>query len=166
MTSRAIRISEARSGLAVTAVLLDGKAPGNAEFLWRYLATPRRVPAIHAMWTGPEISCPIPSAHLDAATRSKALPPENATVTPQPGDLVLSHVPARMWGGNPDPIFDIGLFYGAGARLLFPSGWLAGSVFAEIRPEERQGLADACNAIRRRGACEIGFARADEGGRP
>lgn len=155
--TRSILISEGKSGLSVAAVLLEDKAPANAAFLWRYLEVPRVVPSIHAMWTGPEISCPIPSGHLG---EEPALPPENATLHPQPGDVVLAYVPARMWGGNPDPIFDIGLFYGPGARMLFPIGWLAGSVVAQVAPEDRAALVAACTSIRRTGACEITFARA------
>lgn len=161
MTARAIVLTEPTSNLRVIAPLLEAKAPANTEFLWRYLETPRVVPGIHAMWTGPEISCPIPSAHLDAETQAIVLPPENATLTPQPGDIVLAYVPARMWGGNPAPIFDLGVFYGPGARLLFPIGWLAGSVVAEVRPEDKAALATACGIIRRGGACEITFARAE-----
>ncbi len=152
-----IRISHAASGMDILAVMSPEKAPANAAFLWHYLETPRVVPGIHAMWTGPEISCPIPSAHLGD---EPALPAENATLHPQPGDIVLAYVPARMWGGNPDPIFDIGLFYGPGARMLFPIGWLAGSVVAQVRPEDRAALAEACGKIRRAGACEITFERA------
>ena len=152
-----IRITHAASGMDVLAPMLPEKAPANTAFLWRYLETPRVVPGIHAMWTGPEISCPIPPAHLG---EEPALPPENATLHPQPGDIVLAYVPARMWGGNPDPIFDIGLFYGPGARMLFPIGWLAGSVVAQVRPEDRAALAEACGKIRRAGACEITFERA------
>lgn len=160
-TGRTIVIREARSGLAVTARLLSEKAPENAGFLWDYLATPRLVPGLHAMWTGPEISCPIPPAHLADAAYARPLPPENATLHPQPGDIVLAYVPARMWGGNPDPIFDIGLFYGPGARMFFPIGWLAGSVVAEIAPEDRAALAAACGVIRRNGACEVSFERGE-----
>lgn len=109
------------------------------------------------MWTGPEISCPIPPAHLVRADYAHALPPENATLRPQPGDIVLVYVPARMWGGNPDPIFDIGMFYGPGARMFFPIGWLAGSVIAQVRIEDRAALTEACNRIRRSGACDITF---------
>ena len=155
--TRSILITEGKSGLSVAAALLEDKAPANAAFLWRYLEVPRVVPSIHAMWTGPEISCPIPSGHLG---EEPALPPENATLHPQPGDVVLAYVPARMWGGNPDPIFDIGLFYGPGARMLFPIGWLAGSVVAQVAPEDRAALVAACTSIRRTGACEITFARA------
>ncbi len=152
-----IRIRHAASGMDVLAAMLPEKAPANAAFLWRYLESPRVVPGIHAMWTGPEISCPIPPAHLG---EEPALPPENATLHPQPGDIVLAYVPARMWGGNPDAIFDIGLFYGPGARMLFPIGWLAGSVVAQVRAEDRAALAEACGKIRRAGACEISFERA------
>lgn len=151
-----IRISD-DGGLSVRAEMLAGKAPANAAFLTAYLAAPRVVPGLHAMWTGPEISCPIPAAHLAGADYAQPLPPENATLHPQPGDVVLAYVPARMWGGNPDPIFDIGLFYGPGARMFFPIGWLAGSVVAQVVPEDRAALAEACNRIRRNGACEITF---------
>ena len=155
MTS--IRISEPCSKLSVTALLLPEKAPENAAFLTTYLATPRVVPAIHAMWTGPEISCPGPSADLERQAYAQPLPAENATLTPQPGDIVLSYVPPRMWGGNPNAIFDVGLFYGQGARLLFPIGWLAGSVVAQLRAEERDQFAASCGVIRRNGACDVTF---------
>jgi hypothetical protein len=161
MNKRAIRISQSRSELSVLALVLDGKAPENVAFLWDYLAEPRVVPGIHAMWTGPEISCPIPAAHLEGTALARPLPAENATLTPQAGDIVLSYVPARMWGGSPDPIFDIGLFYGQGARLLFPIGWLAGSVVAEVSPEDREALAAACKIIRSNGACDVTFSRAE-----
>ena len=157
MNKPAIRITEPRSHLSVTALLLPEKAPENAAFLQAYLATPRVVPGIHAMWTGPEISCPIPSADLDGQAYARPLPSENATLTPQPGDIVLSYVPPRMWGGNPNAIFDIGLYYGQGARLLFPIGWLAGSVVAQVLPQEREQFAAACGVIRRNGACDITF---------
>jgi hypothetical protein len=159
--TRTILIEESRSGLSVKALLLDAKAPDNAAFLWDYLAEPRIVGGIHAMWTGPEISCPVPPDHLEGAAYAKPLPPENATLNPQPGDIVLAYVPPRMWGGNPNPIFDIGLFYGPGARMLFPIGWLAGSVVAQVPPDERDHFATACGVIRRNGACEVTFSRTE-----
>ncbi len=152
-----MRIRSAASGLDVMADFLPEKAPENVRFMRQYLASPRVVGGLHAMWTGPEISCPIPSAHLVGADYAQALPPENATLHPQPGDVVLAYVPARMWGGNPDPIFDIGLFYGPGARMFFPIGWLAGSVVAHVRPEDRAALAASCGRIRRAGACDVTF---------
>lgn len=158
----AIRITEPRSQLSVTALLLPQKAPENAAFLKAYLGTPRVVPGIHAMWTGPEISCPVPAADLEGQPYARPLPAENATLTPQPGDVVLSYVPPRMWGGSPDAIFDIGLYYGQGARLLFPIGWLAGSVVAQVRAEERDRFAAACGVIRRNGACDVTFSLVED----
>ncbi len=162
MPEKIIRISEPRSGLDVKARLLDAKAPANARFLWDYLSENRVVPALHAMWTGPEISCPVPSGHLSPAVASNPLPAENATLNPLAGDIVLAYVPAFMWGGNPDPIFDIGLFYGHGARMLFPIGWFAGSVVGQVLAEDREELARACNVIRKNGACEITFRREED----
>ncbi len=152
---RAIRIEEDGSRLSVTATLDDDRAPANAAFLWDLLAEPRAIAAIHAMWTGPEISAPVPAAmHGGAAP----LPLEQATVMPQPGDIVLTYLPPRLWGGGPAPVFDIGLFYGPGARLFFPIGWQPGSICARISAVAE--FAAACGRIRAAGACVLRFSRA------
>ena len=62
-----LHIHSTASGLSVRADFLPGKAPLNVSFLQNYLASPRVGPGLHAMWTGPEISCPIPAAHLVGA---------------------------------------------------------------------------------------------------
>ncbi|MER9316242.1 DUF3830 family protein [Mesorhizobium sp. M0659] len=160
MHKQTIRISESHSGLDVAVELLGDKAPGNVAFLWDYLREPRSIPSIHAIWTGPEISCPIPMAHLIPGG-ADPLPLENAALTPQPGDLVLSYVPARVWGGGPDPIFDIGFFYGPGGRLFFPIGWLPGSVVGRVPATQIEALAAACGKIRRSGACDIKMSRVE-----
>ena len=157
-----LRVTEAGAGLDARFVLLPDKAPDGVAFLRHLLATPQQIPGLHAMWTGPEISCPVPFAMVPETARSP-LPVENATIQPQPGELVLSYVPPRMWGGGPDPVFDIGLFYGPGARLLFPIGWLPGSVVARILPAELDGFARSCGVIRRHGACTIGFSLVEPG---
>ena len=157
MADPVLHVSEPSSGLLARFALLPDKAPVAVGFLQRLLAAPQEVAGIHAMWTGPEISCPVPFATVPAEVQG-ALPVENGTVQPQPGELVLSYVPPRMWGGGPDPVFDIGLFYGPGARLLFPIGWLPGSVAGRIVADELDGFARACAAIRRTGACTVRFA--------
>ena len=103
------------------------------------------------MWTGPEISAPIPAAMLPDKHRAEGLPLENATVLPQPGELVLAYVPARVWGGDDAPVFDLGLFYGPHGRLFFPIGWHAGSVVARVDPAHLPAVAEACRRIRSRG---------------
>lgn len=159
--TRFLSIRDEVNGLNVRAAIAADKAPENAAFLWNWLAVSQGVPAIHAIWTGPEISCPIPPAQLAGKDWAQPLPPENATLHPQPGDVVLAYVPPRMWGGNPNPIFDVGLFYGPGGRMFFPIGWLAGSVVAQVLPEDRAALAEACGRIRQSGATTITFARAE-----
>jgi Protein of unknown function (DUF3830) len=151
-----LHATEARSGLDVQFRLLEDQAPAGCQLLLRTFRSVRDIAAIHAMWTGPEISCPIPLEMIPEDARS-ALPQENATIQPQPGDLVLAYVPARTWGDSPDPIFDLGIFYGPGGRMLFPIGWLPGSVVARIVAQHQQALADSCVVIRRFGACTIRF---------
>ena len=157
---RTIRITEGRSGLDAAAHLLMDAAPANCTFLWEFLATPRDIPALHAMWTGPEISAPIPAAMLPDKHRAEGLPLENATVLPQPGEVVLAYVPARVWGGDDAPVFDLGLFYGPHGRLFFPIGWHAGSVVARVDAAHLPTVADACKRIRAEGACTLRFSHA------
>jgi hypothetical protein len=153
----AVVAEEPASGLAVRFRLLNDQAPANAHFLRRLLREPKDIAGLHAMWTGPEISCPVPLAMIPEDAQGP-LPAENATIHPQPGDLVLAYLPPRLWGGGPDPIFDLGLFYGPGARMLFPVGWLPGSVVARAdEPGAIAALARACGLIRRSGACTIRF---------
>ncbi len=135
--TRQIAIRDAANGLDVRAVLLDDKAPANAAFLWAWAEAPRPVPAIHAMWTGPEISCPIPPAQLAGQGWATALPPENATLHPQPGDVVLAlGFPWGVMGGA-----TTGIVIGAGAALpeLGGSGreWIAASL--HLRPGHSGG---------------------------
>ena len=157
---RAIRIQEERSGLDVAAHLLTDAAPANCAFLWEFVATPRPLEALHAMWTGPEISAPIPDTLLSDKHRAEGLPLENATVLPQPGELILAYLPPRVWGGGEGPVFDLGLFYGPQGRLFFPIGWHAGSVVARVEAAQVPVLAAACKRIRANGACTVTYARA------
>jgi hypothetical protein len=155
---RTIRIEEERSGLSAPAQLLFDAAPVNAAFLWDLLAVPRELPAIHGIWTGPEISASIPEVMLADPHRAEGLPLENATVMPQPGEVVLIYLPARVLGGGA-PVFDLGLFYGTHGRLFFPIGWHAGSVVARIGATALPDLAAACARIRQSGACTLRLSR-------
>jgi hypothetical protein len=157
---RAIRITEENSGLDATAHLLADAAPAHAAVRWEILAEPRDIPALHAIWTGPEISAPIPDSMLADAHRAAGLPLENATVLPQPGELVLTWLAARIWGGGEAPVFDLGLFYGPHGRMFFPIGWHAGSVVARVAAADLPPVAEACRRIRRTGACTLRFSRA------
>ncbi|MDX2103188.1 MAG: DUF3830 family protein [Alphaproteobacteria bacterium] len=150
-----IRFREERSGLDVRAVVQADTAPDNARFLMDCAAAEVAIPSIHAMWTGPEISCPVPDDQVPAPWRDVPLPLECATLNPSAGDVIVAYLPKRVWGGNPQPVYDIGLFYLPGGRMLFPIGWHPGSLAARVLPEDLEALRQGCQAIRRSGACTI-----------
>ena len=158
--TRHIRIQEPDSGLNARVLLLDDKAPRSSEALWQIAGAGGAHEAIHAMWTGPEISCPIPAANLPAQIGLSDLSLENATSYPEEGDIVVVYAPANTWKGQPPFAFlDVGVFYGRGARLLMPMGWVQGSVCGVILSEELPAARTACQSVRRRGACRLSFQR-------
>ena len=76
---------------------------------------------------------------------------------PQPGDVVSLYLPPRVWGGGPAPVFDIGLFYGPGARLFLPVGWQPVALRRASRTLLRSPF--SCARIRQTGACTLLFER-------
>jgi hypothetical protein len=156
--TRHIRIREPDSGLDARVMLLDDLAPRTAEALWQLAGAGGTHDAIHAMWTGPEISCPIPASQLPAAALAGGLPLENATSYPDEGEIALVFAPANSWKGQPPFAFlDVGLFYGRGARLLMPMGWIQASICARVLPEQLAAVRTACQSIRQHGACRLSF---------
>jgi Protein of unknown function (DUF3830) len=157
--TRHIRIHEEGSGLDARVLLLDELAPRWAEVLARLGASGGVYDAIHAMWTGPEISCPILAGSLPATVSELLpLPLENATSFPEEGEIALVYAPANSWKGQPPQAFlDIGLFYGSGARLLMPMGWVQAAVCARVVGEDLPSVRSACQKIRQRGACRLSF---------
>jgi hypothetical protein len=156
--TRYLRIRESGSGLDARVLLLDDRAPRSAEALWQIAGAGGAHDAIHAMWTGPEISCPIPAAKVPAQARLETLPLENATTYPEEGDIAVVYAPANTWKGQPPfAFFDVGLFYGRGARLLMPMGWIQASVCAQVSGTDLAPFQAACQSIRRRGACQLSF---------
>ena len=153
MTVRHIRFREIESGLSVRCELLEDNAPESARFLWTLAGETPQFDAIHAMWTGPEISCPLTASALPQSVRDMVLPEENATSFPDAGDIVLAFAADRSLKGlPPGNFFDIGLFYGPGARLLMPFGWLRGNVAARMVKEDLAAAQEACKVWRSKGA--------------
>lgn len=156
-----LRLTEPCCGLDVRCDLLEAEAPAHAALLRGIADAECAVPALHAMWTGPEIACPIDAATLPFAVDVASFPIENATSHPAAGDIVLVIAERGRWGAEPrHDLIDIGLFYAPGARLLLPMGWIEGSVCARVVPEDLGALREACERIRRAGACTIRFAHA------
>jgi hypothetical protein len=159
--TRHIRIRESDSGLDARVLLLDELAPRSSDALWQIAGAACVNEAIHAMWTGPEISCPIPATTLPPNLDLGDLPLENATSYPEEGDIAVVYAPANTWKGQPPfGFFDVGVFYGRGARLLMPMGWIQASICGRIVSEDMAAVRTACQSIRRRGACTLSFLRA------
>jgi hypothetical protein len=157
--SRTILLSEPRSGLNARAVLFDDLAPASAALLWSLAGTDTPFPALHAMWTGPEISVPIDGGQA-LPGQDLTLPPENATSYPLAGDIALVSAPRGTWrDGPPFHLVDVGLFYAPGGRMLMPMGWIMANIAARIVAADLSAAADACRAIRRSGACDIRLSR-------
>jgi len=156
---RHVRLTEPGSGLDCRLALLDDRAPRSAQALWALAESGGAHEAIHAMWTGPEISCPVPATAFPAAARLEGLPAENATSFPEAGDVAVVWAPANSFKGQPFAFFDVGLFYGSGARLFMPMGWVMGSVCAQVATEDFEAYRAGCMAIRRAGACRLTFSQ-------
>lgn len=151
-----IRFLEAKSGLSARCVLLSNEAPRSTEFLWQLAAGRPAFEAMHAMWTGPELSCPLPASVLPPPLAERTIPEENATSFPEPGDVVLASLAAgSIKGLPPGHFFDIGLFYAPGGRLLMPSGWIKANVCGRVVPEDFAAFQASIKTIRRNGACKL-----------
>lgn len=157
---RTVLFSDARSGLRARATLLDALAPASAALLWDLAGAGLSFPAMHAMWTGPEISLPIDGAKVLPGHDLHAVPAENTTSFPNAGDVALVCAPRGTWrDGPPYDLVDVGLFYAAGGRLLMPMGWIMANICARIVDEDQAAAAAACRAIRSSGACAITITR-------
>ncbi|RKX77617.1 MAG: hypothetical protein DRP87_08655 [Spirochaetes bacterium] len=126
-----IKISFIDEKVEAVAVLLEDKAPETCKCIWNVLEKPFENYAVHAMWTGRELSLGIPAEKFPN-DEGLNIPPENQTVIPIPGDLIWNAYFPYQWQGNPKPVYDFGIFYGRESRLLLPVGWRPSNRFGEI----------------------------------
>ena len=158
--SRFVQVREAGSGLQVRFMLLDERAPVSAELLWTLSVLGGTYEAIHAIWTGPEISCPIDVGKCSVPIDVAGVPLENATSFPAAGDLVLVAAPRGRWMNMPlIDMIDLGFFYGNGGRLLMPMGWILGNVCAQVVSSDMNAYQTACQKIRNGGSCQLALSR-------
>lgn len=144
-------------GPTAIARLLVEQAPATTDAIWHLLAEPLTMTGVHAMWTGPEISLQVPPDRAHEALAH--LPPENQTVFPEAGDLVWAYLPPYAYGGMPDPLYDIGLFYGPHGRIFLPVGWVPANRFARLEGDFT-AFAEACRRFRLTGARRVTLERA------
>jgi len=125
-----IKMTFVDENVSSVAMLLEDRAPETSIFLWEALERPLEGFAIHAMWTGRELSFPISPDRIDK--KALDLPPENQTVFPIPGDLIWNAYQPYQWQGIPHPVYDFGIFYGRDSRILLPVGWRPSNHFGCI----------------------------------
>ncbi|WP_129792092.1 DUF3830 family protein [Sphingosinicella sp. CPCC 101087] len=153
-----IRISEVVSGLDARCTLLEKEAPASCAFLLELASRRATFEAMHAVWTGPELSVPMPSDLLPTDMPRPEIRAENATSFPSSGDVVLAYLPAGSTQGlPPGDFYDVGIFYGSGGRLLMPFGWIQANVCARIVDEDLAKAQADLRMIRRNGVCQITF---------
>jgi hypothetical protein len=138
-----IRLTFIKEGVSAQAELLFDKAPATAQMIWDILATPMENMAVHAMFTGRELSFGVLSERMDENTVF-ALPSENQTMFPLPGDLIWNAYRPYQWLGTSQAVYDFGIFYGSESRILLPTGWRPSNHFGSIVPKDLPDFAHVC----------------------
>lgn len=137
-----LKLTFVEENVYAIAELLEDKAPQTCKMIWDALEQqPFEGYAIHAMFTGRELSFPI--AHDRLSEEVLNLPPENQTVFPIPGDLIWNGYLPYQWQGVPNPVYDFGIFYGRDSRILLPVGWRPSNRFGAIT-ENLETFAQVC----------------------
>jgi hypothetical protein len=151
-----IRITFVDEAISCVADLFEDKAPKTARFIWDMLSGPVEGLGVHAMWTGREISFPIAADLIPGDVGF--VPPENQTVIPTPGNLIWNAYYPYQWFGNPNPVYDFGIFYGPDSRLFLPMGWRPSNLFGQIT-ENLTDFAKACARVQLEGRKRIRIER-------
>lgn len=145
MNRRHIRLTLLTSGESVVAEMLDDEAPQVCQQIWEMLPLEKRT--VHGQYSGAEIFI-----LLDNPT---ALPPENLTQLPLPGELFyFFDAGGNVTSGN-EPTAEICLVYGRGVTLRGPEGFPTyASLFARIPGDWKYDwcvFGKACRRVRSEG---------------
>jgi hypothetical protein len=148
MPARSLTFTFVDSGVEGIVRLHDDLAPRTCAAIWDALAAPRRTPAMHAMFAGPEIMLGLPrEAHV---FDPRAVPVENQTCFPSAGDCLWFYQAPGMMKGLTEELWEIGMFYADGGRIFGPLGWTPCNIFGRML-EGLDAFAAACSDIRRTG---------------
>jgi Protein of unknown function (DUF3830) len=154
--TRHIELLQERLGKSIRCALLDDLAPRSCDFLWSLAGSGASFTVNHAMWTGPELSLPLPAATLPEEVVKTPVPQENSTSFPRVGDVVVVWLAAgAVRGLPPGDFFDIGVIYDEGARLLMPFGWIQGNVAARVIAEDLATAQEMARDVRAKGSCRV-----------
>jgi len=153
---RGLYLRFVESGVEGRIALYWDTAPITCAAIWGALHTPISVEAGHAIFSGPEIMMGLPQ---EARTFDpRALPPENQTILPEPGELLWFYQPKNFFKIDPDEFWEIGMFYAAGGRTFGPTGWIPCTYFGRMG-EGLEAVAGECRRIRREGVKTVELGR-------
>lgn len=156
MAGRQLYMEFVDSGPRGVITLYDENAPRTCETLWTALSKPVRMTAIHAMFAGPEIMTGLPE---EAQTFDPlSIPAENQTCFPEPGECLWFYQGANAMKGLPEELWEIGVFYDAGARTHGPLGYTPCNMFGRIT-EGLEAFAAACRMTRIEGIKTVELGR-------
>lgn len=138
--------------------LYEKNAPVTTRTIWEALTKPVQMPAIHAMFAGPEIMMGLPEEgrNFDPS----AIPAENQTCYPEAGECLWFYQGKNVMKGLPDELWEIGIFYAPGARINGPLGWTPCNMFGKIT-EGLEEFAEACALTRVEGMKTVKFGRVE-----
>jgi hypothetical protein len=145
MTGRTLTFKFTDSGVTGVVSLHDAAAPQTCAAIWGALSTPIRIPAMHAMFAGPEIMLGLPP---EAQTFDpRGVPVENQTCFPVAGDCLWFYQAKGMMKGLTDELWEIGMFYADGGRIFGPLGWTPCNIFGRM-VDGLEAFAAECSRIR------------------
>jgi uncharacterized protein DUF3830 len=156
MAGRTLTFAFVDSGVTGTIALYDAAAPQTCAAIWQALAKPVRIPAMHAMFAGPEIMLGLPPEAQTFDPRS--LPVENQTCFPVAGDCLWFYQAKGMMKGLSEELWEIGMFYADGGRIFGPLGWTPCNIFGKMI-EGLDAFAGECAGIRVTGVKKIEIRR-------
>lgn len=130
-------------------------APETCRAIWGALQKPIRVPATHAMFSGPEIMMGLPESAQNFDP--KTIPAENQTIIPEVGECLWYYQPKNFFKIDPSEFWEIGMFYAPGGRTFGPTGWIPCTYFGRMI-EGLDRIVAECRRIRIEGikTVEIG----------
>lgn len=143
-----IVIETVESGVRAVAELQEQDAPKTTAALWSALEQPIEAMGIHAMWAGREVMLDIPKANR--VFDPEAIPLENATVYPAPGDLCWGYFPPNTERGFGEGVWDIAIIYGRETRFYVPLGMFPLNIWACITDGLLE-FAEQCAKVRTEG---------------
>jgi hypothetical protein len=164
--TRQIELEEESTGMRVVADLLWDTAPATSAAFWACLETPIATIATHSSLAGRAVILDLPQGNRTFDAR--ALPRENQTVTPLPGEIGFHFYPANTFADPQRPdeadgstdYWMVTCAYGRDVRFFTLSGWEPTSVFARVR-EGQEAFARFGELVRSGGSKILTIRRAE-----